>query len=238
MNRLCHLRQTILKNIQHTSSRPDVEFIVLDYNSTDGLEEWARENLSEHIDSGRVSFYRTSEPRYYVSAHAKNIAHKMASGDVLCNLDSDVLVPEGYAEYVDEVFSSGHQLIMALESKDAYENSGCNGMIACKREHFYSVNGYDENIRLGWGFDDMNFQFRCRMHNNLNLFIAPKICMCIPHSNELRTENCQLKDIELTKDLSYSICEDAAAAQDYVANKSHEWGAASLTKNFTHSLRA
>jgi len=238
MNRLCHLGQTVLKNIQHTSSHPDVEFVLLDYNSTDGLEDWAKENLSCHIDSGRVSFYRTSQPRYWVAAHAKNIAHKMATGDVLCNIDSDVLVPEGFAEYIEEAFSSGHELIMSFESEDVYGSNGCAGIIAAKRDHFYSVNGYDESISLGWGFDDMNYQFRCRMHNDLHLFTPPKICMCIPHPNEVRTENCQLKEIEATKELSFSICQDTAAAQDYVANKSHEWGAAVLTKNFTHSLRA
>jgi hypothetical protein len=76
------------------------------------------------------------------------------------------------------------------------------------------------------------------MHNDLHLFTPPKICMCIPHPNEVRIENCQLKEIEATKELSFSICQDAASAQDYIANKSHEWGSAILTKNFTHSLRA
>jgi len=225
MNRLFHLEQTYLKNIQNASSYPDVEFILLDYNSTDGLKEWAKQNLS---NQSVVKFYRTSEPRYWVAAHAKNIAHKMASGDVLCNLDCDILIPEGFCEYINEAFSTERKIVMSFSSEDAHGNNGCAGIVAALREHFYSVNGYDESISMGWGCDDMNYQFRVRMQNDLFLFVPPPICLCIPHSNETRTANCQLKNIEMTSEMSFSLCQDAALAQDYVANKSHDWGKATL----------
>lgn len=236
MNRLFHLRETYLHNIESTMSYPDLEFILLDYNSKDGLEEWVKNNLSEHIVSERVKFYQTKEPRYWVAAHAKNIAHKMATGDILINLDCDILIPPGFAEYVRDLFSYEKKVVMAFESEDMDGNNGCAGIVGAAKEYFYSVNGYDENINLGWGYDDMNYQFRVRMHNELELFTCPKICRCIPHGNEVRTANCQLKEIETTKDLSYSMCQDAAYEKDYVANKSHDWGSAKLTKNFTDSL--
>lgn len=236
MNRLDHLKQTYLRNIDRSESYADAEFVLLDYNSQDGLEEWARNNLSEYIESGRVSFYRTDEPKYWVAAHAKNIAHKMASGDVLVNLDSDVMIPEGFCDYIRSAFNS-ERIVMAFESEDAQGNQGCAGLVAATRQDFYSVNGYDENIHLGWGYDDMNYQFRVRMHNNLRLFTPPKICLCLPHSNEVRTANCQLKDIIATREISYNICQDVAFEKDYVANKDREWGHAGLVRNFTDNLR-
>lgn len=236
MDRLFHLRQTYPRNIEHSLSYPDAEFVLLDYGSHDGLEDWVRAELSEHIDSSRVSFYRTVEPKYYVSSHAKNVAHRLASGDVFCNLDSDILIPEGFCEYIESVFSSKPQRIIAFESQDAYGNNGCAGMVIAKREHFYSVNGYDEEIRLGWGYDDMNFQFRCRMHNSLEMFVPPKICLCIPHSNEIRTMNFEDKDIQKTMNMSMKICERAAASGDYVANKSSHWGKCIVQKNFSKTI--
>ena len=236
MNRLFHLKETYLKNIEHASTYPDAEFVLLDYNSNDGLEDWVKENLKEHIESGRVKFYQTKEPKYWVAAHAKNIAHKMATGDVLCNIDCDVLMPKGFCEYVENLFSGDHRIVMAFESKDPYGHDGCCGIVAAKREDFYSVNGYDESIGLGWGFDDMNYQFRVRMHNQLQIFTPPKICLCIPHGNDVRTTNCQLKQIEVTKELSESICHDAALSKQYVANRSVEWGKATLIKNFSDTL--
>lgn len=237
MNRLFHLKQTILKNIEHASSYANFEFILLDYNSQDELEDWVKENLSKYIDSGVVKFYQTKEPKYWCAAHAKNIAHKMATGDVLINIDSDVLIPEGFCEYIKDLFSSGNRVVLSFESSDIYGNDGCAGIVGATRNDFYSVNGYDESISLGWGYDDMNYQFRVRMKNDLHLFTAPKICLCIPHPNETRTANCQLKDIETTKELSYFICEDSAKQEDYVANKSIEWGKANLVENFTRILQ-
>lgn len=236
MGRLDHLSQTLPRNIEHSSSYKDVEFILLDYNSKDGLEDWVKNNLSQHIDSGKLKFYQTKEPNYWVASHAKNIAHKMATGNLLFNIDSDILIPEGFCEYINEAFSINRKIVMAFDSADPYGNHGCAGIVGATREDFYSVNGYDESIGIGWGYDDMNYQFRVRMQNDLELFEPPKICLCIPHSNEVRTANCQLKDIETTKDLSYYICEDAANNKDYIANKSIHWGKANLVENFKNNL--
>lgn len=228
MNRLFHLEQTYLKNIKNASTYPDVEFVLLDYNSKDGLEQWARDNLLEHIENGKVKFYKTLEPIHWIAAHAKNIAHKLASGDILCNLDCDILIPEGFCEYINEAFSSDKRIVMCFDSKDAYGNDGCAGLVSALREDFYSVNGYDESISMGWGCDDMNYQFRVRMQNDLFMFVPPPICLCIPHSNEVRTANCQLKNIEMTSEMSLSLCQDVALSKDYVANKSHHWGKAKI----------
>jgi len=233
MNRLFHLRQTHKRNIEHSLSHSETEFVLLDYGSDDGLEGWVREELSEHIDSGRLSFYGMKEkPNYFVASHAKNIAHRLATGDILCNLDCDILIPEGFSEYIESVFIAKPNSIISFESDDLYGNHGCAGIIMSQRDHFYSVNGYDESIRKGWGYDDMNFQFRCRMHNSLELFTPPKMCLCIPHSNELRTINFEDKDIHKTMKMSMEVCEQAAAKRDYVANKSGNWGRSLVFKNF------
>ncbi len=236
MNRLGHIRQTFESNLKNTSSYNDVEFILLDYNSNDKIEDWVKEKLSSYIEIEKVKFIQTKEPKYWVASHAKNIAHKFATGDVLCNIDADVFIPEGFCEYINSSFLNS-RIVMAFDSEDPNNNNGCAGIIAATKKDFYSINGYDENIHLGWGCDDMNYQFRVRMHNNLNLFVPPKICYCIPHSNEVRTENCQLKDIGLTRDLSVNICHDVAHSKDYVANKSIHWGKANLILNFSKNLK-
>lgn len=229
MDRLCHLKETYPRNLASSESYPEAEFILLDYGGKDGLERWVTENLGVHLSSGRLKFYRTDDPRYWVAAHAKNIAHKAADGDILCNLDADVRIPNGFCEFIKRSFS-GKRIVMAFGSEDMEGNNGCAGFVAARREDFYSVNGYDENINLGWGYDDMNYQFRVRMHNGLELFTPPPILSCIPHANEIRTANCQLKDINQTMEMSKNICEDAAISKDYVANKGVEWGVAKISR--------
>jgi len=230
MDRLFHIKETYQKNLIRCESYPDAEFILLDYGGKDDLEKWVVENLSQYLESGRLRFLRTEDPRYWVAAHAKNIAHRAATGDILCNLDSDITVPEGFCAYVAKSFSE-RRIVMAFRSEDIEGNNGCAGFVAARSEDFYSVNGYDENINLGWGYDDMNYQFRVRMHNGLELLTPPPILSCLPHSNEVRTSNCQLKDIRETMELSKNICEDAALSKDYVANKGCEWGVARIRRS-------
>jgi len=70
MGRLHHLRQTLPFNLSQ-NSEPQVEFVLLDYHSQDGLGAWIREHFSKEIASGHLVYYRTEAPRYYHSAHAK-----------------------------------------------------------------------------------------------------------------------------------------------------------------------
>lgn len=231
MNRLYHLRETYPRNLERSLTFPHAEFVLLDYGGTDGVEEWVKSELGEHLSSGRLKFYRTDEPRYWVAAHAKNIAHRRASGEILCNLDSDVSIPERFCEFVEESFSKNRRIVMAFKSEDAAGNNGCAGFVAATREDFYSVNGYDESINLGWGYDDMNYQFRVRMQNGLELFTPPPVLSCIQHSNEVRTANCQLKDIQETMAVSRHICEEAAISRDYIANRGVSWGEARIIRS-------
>lgn len=230
MNRLHHLRETYPVNLERSKTYKDVEFVLLDYGSTDSIEGWVASDLKEHLDSGMLKFYRTEDPKYWVAAHAKNIAHKRATGDILCNLDCDVFLPEGFCEYIAECFSRNRNTVMAFKSEDGQGHNGCAGLVTATREDFYSVNGYDESINLGWGYDDMNYQFRTRMQNGLELFTPPPIISCIPHSNEVRTANCQLKDINETMAISRHICEEAAISKDYVANQGVPWGEAKISR--------
>ena len=234
MDRLFHLKETYLQNIENSSSYQNREFILLNYNSQDSIDSWVRENLKNHLKSGLVKYYKTTEAKWWVAAHAKNIAHKQADGDLLCNLDCDNFVVPGFCEYVVGLFAKGRfekDIILAAPESDPRGNRGTCGMITCRKEHFYSVNGYDESINLGWSMEDTNFQFRCRMHNNLDLAVLDiNYTKCIGHGNETRTKNCQLKDPIFTKKVSENLTIDCAAEKNYIANKDVKWGEAQLVK--------
>ena len=52
MNRLKHLQETLEKNILDNFLVDEVEFVVLDYNSQDGLEEWIAQSMMKYIEMG------------------------------------------------------------------------------------------------------------------------------------------------------------------------------------------
>lgn len=234
MNRLFHLKETYLRSINNTSYK-NKEFILLNYGSEDDIDQWVQENLNYYIKNNLVKYYKTSEPKYWFAAHAKNIAHKLASGDVLVNLDCDNILLENYCEYLVESFQE--EVIVASDPCDNNGNLGTCGLIASKKEHFYSVNGYDEEFNVGWGMDDTNYQYRCRMKNNLKLVVQDKkFNCCISHNNEIRTKNCKNKNIIETKNISEQNLYKIAIEKDYIANKNKEWGKANLLKNFNEYI--
>ena len=83
MNRLHHLQQTLGKNLQDNFLPDDVEFILLDYNSKDGLEQWVHHNMMQYIESGILVYCKTTEPQYYFRNHARNMAFRLANAGIV-----------------------------------------------------------------------------------------------------------------------------------------------------------
>ena len=202
------------------------EFVILDYNSEDGLYEWAKDELRDWEQAGIVKYLRTRTPEHFNAAHAKNIAHKNASGDVLCNLDCDNFVLSGFCEYLSSLFKDKN-IVVCSGSDDLFGSHGCCGKIAVTKESFFSINGYDELSGLGdgWGWDDVNFRFRVENHNSLKkIFCDSKYNMVIPHDNDVRTSNFLNKNILKTQSLSINRLLEIRQKGDYIANKGVNWG--------------
>lgn len=235
MNRLHHLANTLSNNLQ-VASTIDSEIVLLDYGSTDGLYEWIKDNwpqLQGFVLSERFRYVYTSEPKYFFAAHAKNVAHRAATGDVLCNLDADNFLVQGYPEFLLKSFSEDSQIVIPSSGKDPDGNCGTCGKIAVTKESFYKVNGYDESQNQGWGWDDTNFQFRVRMHNNLRIVpCSIAFNKAIPHSNDERVANYPNKNILETQEMSIANLRRIEEEKDYIANVGKEWGRAKLTENF------
>lgn len=225
-NRLFHLKQTLPFNIINSLSYDNVEFVIIDYNSEDNLLNWARKHLYYWEQKGKVKYLRTKIPKLFSPAHAKNLAHKNATGDILCNLDADNFITPGFCEYLSKMFLK-EKVFYFTHSEDSFGNQGCCGKIAVHKKHFYSVNGYDEenSLNLGWGWDDINFKVRAREHNAL-VGICGDIShnIVISHSNQVRTREFVKKDFLKTRDHSISRIMEILKNKDYIANKNINWG--------------
>lgn len=164
MNRLHHLKSTLPQNLKDTSSYPDVEFLILDYNSTDGLEDWIRTTMEEHILSGRLSYYRTIEPKFFHRSHSRNLSFKLATGSLLCNLDADNFTGTGFAEYIATCFEKNPNIFLSCidfrkEKANYHPPPDSFGRICCSREAFWRIKGYNEQMSTH-GFQDYDFANR------------------------------------------------------------------------------
>jgi glycosyl transferase family 7 (putative galactosyltransferase) len=207
MGRAHHLEQTLPANLADAVdwSRPDaVEFVVLDYSSPDDLASWVRTDprLQPYREAGILRFARSPGHTSFRHSHAKNMAHALATGDVLVNVDADNFVGAGFAEHLRAVFARRPGAVVAPDRLDARLNvgrhRGCMGRIALTRRTFERLGGYDESERFrGWSGEDTDLLIRA-----IKLFCRPvhlrdpTFLQVLPHSDAERVRHTGVEDVE------------------------------------------
>jgi len=167
--RLHHLKQTLPINLERNSSYPNTEFVLLDYNSEDGLGDWIKENFQSEIASGKLVYALNPEPVHFHMAHAKNMVHRLATGDILVNLDADNYLGRDFAFYINAVFSEFDSVFLHPPRNKERVIGGCGGRIAVSRQDFLQAGGYDERFS-GWSHDDKNLVQRLKA-----MFLTPHL---------------------------------------------------------------
>ncbi|MEO8948269.1 MAG: glycosyltransferase [Mucilaginibacter sp.] len=167
MNRLHQLKQTLLQNIQDNEDYNELEFIVLDYNSKDGMQEWVKDNMGEYISNGRLIYYKTNDPESWSPSHSKNLAFKLATGDIVCSIWADYYTGKGFAKYVNEMFNADSNIVLTPidfhKTQKKYNPPGdVLGKVCVKREDFIKIKGFDERMNKH-GFEDYDFINRLEM---------------------------------------------------------------------------
>lgn len=170
MGRAHHLKQTLPRNLADTVSwvRPDaVEFVVVDYGSPDDLVEWIETDpgLAPYRECGVLRLVRVPGPTHFHHSRAKNVAHRAATGDVVCNVDADNFVGPGFEAYLRSVFLRRRRAVVATTRFDralvAPRYQGCMGRLALRRSDFDALGGYDESTRFrGWSGEDADLLIR------------------------------------------------------------------------------
>jgi glycosyltransferase involved in cell wall biosynthesis len=184
MNRLHHLRKTLPVNLSHAKGYANCDFVILDYNSTDGLEAWA----AQHLNSLQVNvkYYKTEEPLVYNRSHSRNMVMRLAEGEILVNLDADNYIGEGFIDYILDAFSDGKNIFMAPNESAP---SDVLGKMCFRKRDFELIGGYDEQLKL-YGFEDIDLRNRLEMFGLIKQeFVLPEFCHAITHPEKERIEN-------------------------------------------------
>lgn len=237
MGRLYNLKQTLPINIERNSSYPNLEFVIIDYNSNDGLGEWIKDNMMEHIESGLLSYYRTTEPTHFSMAHSRNIAFKVATGDIVNNLDADNFtlgpqcsVSECWASYLNKLANEGKEKVIFAKGKRAMH--GRVGFF--KKEFMEELCGYDENL-LGYGHDDHDLVNRAFV-SGYTMYYWGGI-----YFDRIKTTR-QEKNANMER--HWKVTENENKAKSFYnlkrgivkANQGKHWGKAHLVKNFKEEI--
>jgi hypothetical protein len=166
--RLHHLRRTLPANLRDNEMFPGVEFVLLNYSSPDGLDRWVATRMARHLKSGRLVYYKLSGRRYFHATHAKNVAHRLARGRIVCNLDADNFTGADFARFLARTFARRKNIFVR-----PVHTWGASGRVALLKKHFAALGGYNERIRRGWGFDDDDLALRAQAAGLRHVKIPP-----------------------------------------------------------------
>jgi hypothetical protein len=188
MNRLSQLQETLFKNLTDNATYLDLEFILLDYNSQDGMEAWAMQHLQKYIRDGRLVYYKTNEPQEFNHSHAKDLAFKLANGDIICNINADHFTGENFAGFVNELFQKEGDIILtpirAFASEKNTTPKDVFGKVCMRREHFNLIRGFDERM-VTYGFEDFDMINRAEMAGVRRYILSdPRFLKFISHDDD------------------------------------------------------
>lgn len=200
MNRLSHLKKTLRTNLRYNADYPNIEFVLLDYNSADGLQSWVLKNFKKELASGSLAYYKTAKPKYFHMANAKNIAHNLASGDIVCNLDADNFTGKDFAFYINLVMQKSMNIIGIHSNEFSLTRghiSDCGGRIFLSKANFLKLGGYNESF-VGWGHEDIEFKKRASLLG-LKVEDMPRCFLgSVRHDDSLRVKNMNISIKEST----------------------------------------
>ncbi|MBN8543260.1 MAG: glycosyltransferase [Alphaproteobacteria bacterium] len=212
------LKETLPKNLALEQDNPNVEFIVVDYGGTPDIGQWIQSTFPDEIVSGKLQYVRFEAPHFEM-AHSKNMAHRMASGDILCNLDCDNFLAEGHTDWLVKTLTENPRTVVTsvtatmLESiiqkldaarikiqrkldPEAEPKSWLGGRVAMWKEDFIKIGGYDERYSA-WCPDDVNIAMRAVETGLRPKFLPSRFHgETITHSHETRVENLSAEDRE------------------------------------------
>jgi glycosyltransferase involved in cell wall biosynthesis len=159
------------------------EVIVVDYDCPQKTSDWVRSNYPS-VTLAKVE----NEPIFNIS-RARNIGAKQSVGDVLCFVDADIEIANGFLEWFTTNFTQNKFYV--LEPQKLREGDerlkGLYGLVACTRQQFETTGGYDEII-AGWGGEDLDFYWRLKKAGfDAKLFPIRIVNDIISHEDSLRT---------------------------------------------------
>jgi hypothetical protein len=120
--------------------------------------------MTEHLDVGRLVYYRASEEQRLHHPRAKNVSMRLATGELLCNVDVGNLIGHHFAFHVAQRLREHDFLAAGLNQNEKSDGNGdrrAAAPIAMRRPVFYASGGFDEGM-LDDGGEDRDLCERLR----------------------------------------------------------------------------
>ena len=215
-NRTYDLRRTLPRLIMAANSEPPVEIVILDYNSPDDLQCYIYDTAkSGHLSNDNELVCRRYTGRdYYHMAHARNLSVMAASGEIVVIMSADIYPAVGFFSVVRAGFA-GHNWQYDRDYK---------GVIACRRDDFITIGGYDERFEF-YGPEDRDLHRRMLAYNGDGGVFPSGLVKVIRTPDSVKVKNYRLSigKREMAKRMSI-VFKENITYNVMVANNGRKWG--------------
>lgn len=188
-----HLRQTLPQNLV---DNPHSRFVVLDYSSKDGLNNFLREDMGGAIQSDRLAVYHFPTADRFSMGHAKNMAARcgmIEGADVLVTLDADNFTGPAFEDFIAanlfaprEFLCPDFPRIKSLPHGPGRPQRGYAGRLAIRPQDFLKMGGYDETFDT-WRGEDIDLIARMQRVGGFTMRTIPNhFLAAIPHNAKVR----------------------------------------------------
>lgn len=210
-NRAHHLKKTLIWNY---SRAPRAQFVVVNYDSSDDLDSFMHGRVF-----GNIKYIRMPDRPNYDEAHANNVAHRYADGEIVVNLAADNFIESGFCEHLLSKLATRGCIVTAPKGSIA----DVSGRIAMRKADFEMLGGFDESFN-GWGGSDQDL-IRRAMFSGFRIERWDEVYgSAIAHSNAERVENFSEKDQWISNAENLKKSDENIHAGRFVANVGKVWG--------------
>ena len=215
-NRLPDLRQAMPHIVRAANASPPVQIAVLDYNSSDGLDQLIEHTPVTPLANGNVLTCSKYIGRsHFHKAHAFNLAMLAGIGEYCVLMPADGCPAMGYVQALRQLIAEGCVWMCSAEL--------C-GIVCCRRQEFIAAGGYDERFEF-YGPEDRDLHLRLQRRGGKFCLVPPGLLCVIPtpDNDKVRNYRLLLSKREMSRRMR-PILDENTAAGTLTANAGQEWG--------------
>lgn len=206
-NRTYDLKKTLPSWMDAARVSLPVEIVVLDYNSPDDLQEYAK--------SMGVLCPKYTGRNYYHMAHARNLSVLASHGEWVVEMNADSLMSSDFIIRIRELLKIFTGWITVHNNE---------GVMVMQKLDFIDAGGYDERFEF-YSPEDKDLSARLA-RRGLSKVVFPSYCAPIiktPDSEKIKNYRLPLSKKDMAKIMS-PIYKDNIKNNILIANEGKEWG--------------
>lgn len=161
---------------------PFKEIVIVDWSSKNPVKD-----IVDKYQNGTIKLVRVNDKTTYNHSIVSNLKVRLTDSEYVVSADCDVKLKENFLSSFDikeNEFYTGSNL----------EANGIFGTCLLKRDMFEKVGGYNE-FMAGWGHQDGDLYNRLKREKYIYKNFTPGTLVHINHSNAVRVENFEEKDL-------------------------------------------